>query len=167
MHRSLVSSQKPSRASISAMLHRYQEERKPRMQKAFDASVLMTRLQACDGNLNHVIMRYIFPVMGQASYADKLADLCSGAPKLDFLPVRYNKPATFRWKDGSRDPKPPTEVQTHRKGNKMQRIVFMELASLMSIVLFIFSFLGRGNFDSPATKSSLALNESTYGFILR
>ena len=32
-------------------------------------------------------------------FADDLADLCSGAPKFNFLPVKYDKPATFKWKD--------------------------------------------------------------------
>lgn len=139
MKKSLEPGERPSKASISAMLHRYQEERKPRMQAAFDASAFITRLQACDGNLKHFIMRCIFPVQGQAAYADKLAELCCGAPKLDFLPVKYTKPSTFRWKD-----EPQQKSSVFKKPaslEKAQSVIFMELASLVSLVFLVFGLV--------------------------
>ena len=87
----------------------------------------------------YFLMRYIFPIQGQAAYANKLAELCCGAPKLDFLPVKYTKPATFRWKDEPYHVS--AEYGKRSSSNKAQGVIFMELASLMSLVLLIFGLL--------------------------
>lgn len=99
MHKSLQPGQRPSKAAVTAMLKRYQDERKPRMKKVFDASALMTRLQAYDGYLNHFIMRWIVPIRGLGAMATDLAELVSGAPKFDFIPLKYPHPASVTWKD--------------------------------------------------------------------
>jgi hypothetical protein len=163
MHKGLKPGEKPSRVSISAMLHRYQQERKPRMQAAFDASAILTRLQACDGNLNHFIMRYVFPVQGQASYADKLAELCCGAPKLEFLPVSYPNPATFKWKDEPQHV--PAEPKKHSIWGKAQKGVVMELASLLSVVFLVIIVFGSDLDHTLSTARSL--NASTDGLLRR
>ncbi|EFQ99799.1 FAD binding domain-containing protein [Nannizzia gypsea CBS 118893] len=140
LYKSLEPGKRPSKAAISAMFQRYQEERKPRMRIASDASALLTRLQACDGNLNHFIMRYIFPVQGQASYADKLASLCCSAPKFDFLPVNYPNPSTFKWMDELEHevtkPKGHLAIQ-----GKLSSGGFAKVTSLLAAVFFIFILL--------------------------
>ncbi|KAM5486148.1 hypothetical protein MaudMau93_005065 [Microsporum audouinii] len=140
MTKGLEPGKRPSKAAISAMFHRYQEERKPRMQIASDASAFLTRLQACDGNLNHFIMRYIFPIQGQASYADKLASLCCSAPKFDFLSVNYPNPSTFKWKDGLQheDTKPKEHLAIQ---GKIPSGVFAKLTPLLAAVIFVFILL--------------------------
>lgn len=138
---------RPSRLAISAMFERYQEARKPRMQRAFDASHFLTRIQSCDGPLNHLIMRVIFPLTGQAVYADQLADLCAGAPKFNFLPMDYPNPSAFPWKDvivdqsqGSKELKQPL----NKLGGNTQRYVAMELVSLLFILALFFSVFAPG-----------------------
>ena len=153
LHKTMKPGERPGRAAVSAMFQRYQEERKPRMQAAFDASALITRMQAYDGGLMHFIMRYIFPVQGQATYADELADLCSGAPKFSFLPAVYNKKATFQWKDEPR-------YITAQKGKKTTwsravDTVLVQIASLLSLLVLTWSFV-PAQFDH-AGSSTLGL----------
>lgn len=108
----------------------------------------------------HFLMRYVFPVQGQASYADKLADLCCGAPKLNFLPVKYTKPATFKWKD---EPGHASSVLKKQASlNNAQDVIIMELASLLSLVLFIFTIFSF-NLNHTISASN-ALSALTYGF---
>ncbi|KAI1825904.1 FAD binding domain-containing protein [Xylaria intraflava] len=90
---------KPSKAAISEALERYQQVREPRQRDAASASALLTRLQAWDGPLNYLIMRYVWPLTGQGVYADLLAELCAGAPRFEFLPMVYTRPATYKWRD--------------------------------------------------------------------
>jgi hypothetical protein len=123
------------------------------MKVASDASALLTRLQACDGPLNHFIMRYVFPIQGQAAYADKLAELCCGAPKFDFLRVNYRLPATFPWKD-----EPVRKLigfDGRLKSKAAKRGIAIELASLMALVFLIFLVFGSGS-DSSLSTGSLA-----------
>ncbi len=91
--------EKPSKASVSAMFHRYQEGHKPRMKVSYDLCYDMTRLQTCDGFMNRINMLYILPYKGFSILADPLAKMSAGAPKFDFIPVKYNKIATVKWKD--------------------------------------------------------------------
>lgn len=139
LHQGLKPGERPSRAVISDMFQSYQEQRKPRMKQAFDASAQITRMQAYDGAINHFAMRCVFPVQGMATYADQLGELCSTAPKFDFLPVRYTKPATIKWKDeADHIPTKPTSLGKSKRGS-----LFMDLASLLSLLLIVFSVFGR------------------------
>ncbi len=99
LHNGLAPGQHPSKATILELFHKYQETRKPRMKIAFKMSYELTRLQTCDGWANKITMLYLIPMLGFGFVADQLAEFCSGAPKLDFLPLKYGKPATFPWKD--------------------------------------------------------------------
>ncbi|KAF9889231.1 hypothetical protein FE257_007544 [Aspergillus nanangensis] len=90
---------RPSQEAITGAFNRYQEKRMPRMQRAYDASCLLTRMQAYDGLFNHFMMRVMFPFMVQKAYANKFGDLCAGAPKFEFLPIEYPNPCTIPWKD--------------------------------------------------------------------
>jgi hypothetical protein len=99
MLKALNPGEKPIQASISAMFHRYQEEHKPRMKLSYDMSYDMTRLQTCDGLMNRINMMYILPYKGFSVLADPFADMSAGALKFDFIPVKYNKIATVKWKD--------------------------------------------------------------------
>lgn len=138
---------RPSRSALSAAFERYQEVRKPRMQRAYDASKFLTRIQSCDGLLNHFIMRVIFPLTGQAVYADQLADLCAGAPKFSFLPVEYPNSSTFAWKDEVLDGNEDSERQTQlvsKPWGKTQRYVAMELVSLLFTLVVFFKLFAPG-----------------------
>jgi hypothetical protein len=100
LDRTVSENGRPDAETITMLFNKYQAERKPRMKEAFEASHLMTRLQAYDGLINHFTMRIMVPLLGQSTFADKLAELVSGAPKFDFLPVQYPSVATtYQWKD--------------------------------------------------------------------
>lgn len=100
LNRTISENNRPDAGTITKLFNEYQAERKPRMIEAFEASHLMTRLQAYDGLINHFTMRVMVPLLGQSTFADKLAELVSGAPKFDFLPVKYPSVATtYQWKD--------------------------------------------------------------------
>ena len=99
LSKSLAADEHPSQAVVTALFQRYEEARKPRMKVAFDMSYQLTRLQTCDGWLNKIIMLYLIPILGFNFIADDLAAFCAGAPKLNYLPVHYNKPATVPWQD--------------------------------------------------------------------
>lgn len=101
MHKAMkaTGASRPTKEIIAAMFHRYQEARRPRMKLAFDASYQLTRLQTCDGILNYITMMYLVPMLGFSIFADSLSELCAGAPKFDFIPVKYDKPATVKWRD--------------------------------------------------------------------
>jgi hypothetical protein len=144
------------------MFHSYQEERKPRMQAAFDASAFITRLQACDGNLKHFIMRYVFPAQGQASYADKLAELVCGAPKLDFLPIKYSNHSTFKWKDEAPHVSSTTSLKKQLVLGKAQNFVVMELASLFSLVLLFFTLFGTSVNEAITTPKALNISAEIF-----
>ncbi|KAI0456729.1 FAD binding domain-containing protein [Xylaria acuta] len=143
MHKTLNPGERPSKSTIEALFHSYQEERKPRMQAAFDASAFITRLQAYDGNLKHFIMRCIFPVQGQATYADQLADLVSGSPKFDFLPVTYPLPSTVKWKDERRQVTQITDEKAIVWG-QVTKGNLLEMISLAFIMLLPFIIFGAG-----------------------
>ena len=113
------------------------------MQAAFDASAFITRLQACDGNLKYFIMRCVFPIQGQAAYADKLASLCAGAPKLEFLPVRYKNHATFQWRDEGIRLATTERVMSGSVKRLTQKLLVTELASLLSLMLMFFTVFSR------------------------
>lgn len=149
---------RPPRAAISAAFERYQEARKPRMQRAFDASHFLTRIQSCDGPLNHFIMRVIFPLIGQAVYANQLADLCAGAPKFNFLPIEYPNPSTFAWKDEAVGQSQGSEKQPQSVdgGKKPPRYVAMELGSLLLILVLFFTIFHPGQ-DRGVTGSTYFL----------
>lgn len=129
------------------------------MKVASDASALLTRLQACDGPLNHFIMRYIFPIQGQAAYADKLAELCCGAPKFEFLPVTYKLPASFAWKDERKKITAASEASLI--SNKKHKGVVMELTSLTALMLLFFFAFGSSigtqpSHDTVSNRSTVA-----------
>ena len=121
------------------------------MQAAFDASAFITRLQACDGNLKHFIMRCIFPMQGQATYADKLASLCAGAPKLDFLPVKYGKPAIFQWRDEEIQLATTQKIMFGSERKTTQKLLVTELASLLSLMLMFFTVFSKSAADETVT----------------
>lgn len=147
---------RPSRSAISAMFERYQESRKPRMQRAFDVTHFLTRIHSCDGPLNHFIMRVIFPLTGQAVYADQLADLCAGAPKFNFLPMEYPNPSTVAWKDEIVGQNKGSEKMQllSKLGGKPQRYVTMELVSLLFILVLFYTLFAPGR--------DLTVSETTY-----
>ncbi|OCK84466.1 FAD binding domain-containing protein [Lepidopterella palustris CBS 459.81] len=122
LHKSLKPGTRPSKSAITALFHRYQEARKPRMKLAFDASYQLTRLQTCDGIWNKITMMYLVPLLGFSTFANSLAELCAGAPKFDFIPIKYTKKATIPWKDEATPPAvfPATEALFE---GKMQDVV--------------------------------------------
>lgn len=69
------------------------------MAKTFDASASLTRLHAYDGLINYIIMRWVVPLQGVKPMADQLAELCAGAPKFDFIPLKKQRSGTIKWKD--------------------------------------------------------------------
>jgi hypothetical protein len=137
MHKTLKPGERPSKAKIENLFHSYQEERKPRMQIAHEKSAFITRLQAYDGKLKHFMMRVMFPVLGQASQADQLADFVSGSPKLEFLPVTYTLPASYSWKDESNI---VTATKKQWKiGSSVSDVTMMEMLSLVLLTLLFFT----------------------------
>jgi hypothetical protein len=141
----------PSRVAVSAAFQRYQEERMPRIKAAFDATALLTRMHACDGPFYWFAMRCVFPATGMKPYADALADLCSGAPKINFLPVKYSKAATFKWKDE------PDHVPARLSKDplKSRKNLLMELASILSLVFLVFFVFGSVVDHSLSTSTSM------------
>lgn len=139
MHKALKPGTRPSRFEVTELFHRYQEERKPRMQEEFDASALITRLQAFDGPMNHLIMRYIFPIQGCEFYADKLGELCSTAPRIKSLPVRYPHPASILWKDEaiplSPDKKESVNLLAKINGDGLFEVVFNLFVIIMVLAV--------------------------------
>lgn len=142
LHRALGEKERPTGQVIKALFHEYQEERKPRMKEAFHASYVMTRLQAYDGLANHFTMRVLVPLLGQSTFADKLAELVSGAPKFDFLPIQYSKLGTYKWKDEAQaNGSSPVVAQ---KAQKIQTEVsvaqwLLELLALMTLIWILFN----------------------------
>lgn len=146
--RSLARKQRPTREEIIASFQRYEEARKPRQKLAFDASYQLTRMQTCDGLLNHIKMMYLVPILGFSVFADSLANLCAGAPKFDFLPYKNKRPATVKWKDED-------EVVEEKASLKLQKIgaagaqlrnpwgvLFgASMATLISLVLLVWNML--------------------------
>ncbi|KAI5460578.1 FAD binding domain-containing protein [Mariannaea sp. PMI_226] len=139
MNNNLKPGERPSKATISSAFQRYQEERMPRIRAAFDMTALLTRMHAYDGLYHWFAMRCVFPITGMAPYADLLGDLCSGAPKIKFLPVKYTKPATIKWKD---EPDHVPAKLDSKDPAKYLRHLLAETASLLSLVIFIFFFFG-------------------------
>jgi hypothetical protein len=123
MLKALKPGEKPTQAGISALFHCYQEEHKPRMKLSYDMSYDMTRLQTCDGLINRINMMYILPYKGFSVLADPLANMSAGAPKFDFIPVKYNKIATVKWKDeGDPVSKGHGEGKVSSIGGKVKKI---------------------------------------------
>ncbi|KAF1978068.1 FAD binding domain-containing protein [Bimuria novae-zelandiae CBS 107.79] len=141
VHKTLEPGERPSKTEIGNLFHSYQEERKPRMQIALDASAFITRLQAYDGNLMHFMMRVMFPIPGQARYANQLAEFVSGSPKFDFLPVAYTLPATYGWKDES-TPINTTKKKQWKIGSSVTDVTVTEMISLALLTLLFFTVFG-------------------------
>jgi hypothetical protein len=99
MLKALKPGEKPTKASISDMFHLYQEKHRPRMKVTYDLSYEMTRLQTCDGFMNRMNMLYILPYKGFSVLVPPLANMFARAPKFDFIPIKYDKTATVKWKD--------------------------------------------------------------------
>ena len=160
MHSALKPGEHPTKAAISAMFQRYQEERMPRTKAAFDATALITRMHACDGAYHWFAMRCVFPATGMKPYADSLGDLCSGAPKSKFLPIGYKRPATIKWKDEP-DHVPASEGMSSLP--KLRDNFSMEFSSLLSLLFLVFFVFGSVVDQSLSTSRSW---ESSAGDIL-
>jgi hypothetical protein len=50
--------------------------------------------------------------ISQSTFADQLAELISGAPKFDFLPIKYHRVGIYHWKD---------EVEQDKQSSKLVR----------------------------------------------
>lgn len=150
MHSALKLGEHPTKSAISSMFRRYQEERMPRIKAAFDATAFLTRMHACDGPFYWFAMRCVFPTTGMKPYADSLGDLCSGAPKIKFLPIEYKKLATMKWKD---EPDHVPAEESMGPLLKPRNDLAMDLASLLSLVLLVFLVFGSV-VDRPLSNSS-------------
>ncbi len=170
LDRTITENGRPDALTITKLFDEYQTERLPRMKEAFEASHLMTRLHAYDGLVNHFTMRVMVPLLGQATFADKLAELISGAPKFDFLPVEYPSVATtYQWKDEI----PMDVVQASGKtAGKVQgsvttntRVAFWIL-QIVAFLTLLWMFVQRGTSGQPFDKAqglglpSLGVNAS-------
>lgn len=145
---------RPSKSAISAMLSDFQDERMPRQAEASWASAQLTRLHAYDGWWRWVLMRWAVPyVLGQSGIADTMADLCSRAPKMTFLPVEYGATATFKWPDEpSHVPVlPPEKDATASMGVGMGLNMSkgaVELLALLLMVVLLSVVFGSGLEDA-------------------
>lgn len=143
IHTTLSEEQRPTKDAVSSMFQRYEEKRKPRQKEASDASALLTRLHAYDGWSKWIIMRWIIPAVGMTFLADVMADLCAGAPKISFLPVKYDRPAAYKWKD---EPGNVVVQSKHEQPSTTLRVVssnntVTDVASVLIILLILyFSF---------------------------
>jgi hypothetical protein len=153
LDRTISENNRPDAETLTKLFNEYQAERKPRMIEAFEASHLMTRLQAYDGLINHFTMRVMVPLLGQSTFADKLAELVSGAPKFDFLPVKYPSVATtYQWKDEIQaevargSGKSAGKVQD--SGPKHPHVAFWTLQVVAFLTLF-WMFIVRGAPGQP------------------
>ncbi|KAI9785103.1 MAG: hypothetical protein M1816_000514 [Peltula sp. TS41687] len=90
--------QKPSDLEIRTALQRYQDQRLPRVTEIFNLSWMVTRLQAYDGWLYYLAMRWILPVLGLGVLAKNMGVMFSEAPKLDYVPVDERK-GKIPWKE--------------------------------------------------------------------
>ena len=152
MHSTLGPGQHPTKSQISRMFQRYQEERMPRIKAAFDATALITRMHACDGPYHWFAMRCVFPATGMKPYADALGHLCSGAPKIKFLPVEYKKSATIKWQDEP-DHVPGKESMRPFKWGKGRNDFVMDIASILSFI-FLVCFVCGSVLDRSLSNSS-------------
>lgn len=148
LDRSISETNKPDAETITKLFDEYQLERKPRMIEAFEASHLMTRLQAYDGLVNHFTMRVMVPLLGQSTFADKLAELISGAPKFDFLPVEYPSVATtFQWKDEiqaeAARASGQSTVKVQGSGSRRPHVAFWIL-QVVAVLTLLWMFVVRG-----------------------
>ena len=87
---------RPSKVEIGDAFQRYQAQRVPRVKEIFDMSWMVTRMQAYDGWLNYLLMRWILPSVGLDMLAKNVAKLCSTAPKLDYVPIKEQQ-GTVEW----------------------------------------------------------------------
>ncbi|KAF7562291.1 hypothetical protein G7046_g1840 [Stylonectria norvegica] len=168
IHRNLEPGERPSRATISTAFQRYQQERIPRIRAAFDATALITRMHAFDGPYHWFAMRCVFPVTGMKPYADSLGDLCSGAPKIKFLPVKYTRSATMKWKD-ERD-HVPAKVEAKNAATHPWNLT-AEVASLFSLAVLMLllcgsamdrSLLFQGRFEGLSSDLLVRLDKSSF-----
>lgn len=133
----LPDEERPTKAAVSSMFKRYEEKRRPRQKEASDASALLTRLQAYDGWWKWIVMRWLLPTVGMTFLADMMADLCAGAPKISFLPVRYDQPATYRWKDDPKHIVAQPERPSIYPGDVNNNGVLIDVVSVIIILLLL------------------------------
>ena len=90
---------KPDSRAIGAAFQRYQEQCPGRMWWVSFLSAFVTRLQAWDGLLMYVMMRWLVPlVVGDERIAQQLGMLVRGSPKLDYVDIEPRR-GTIGWKD--------------------------------------------------------------------
>ncbi|KAK2024715.1 FAD binding domain-containing protein [Colletotrichum zoysiae] len=109
---------KPSDTELRTVLHRYQEERVKRAKEIMVPSWLVTRLQAYDGWPFYIIQRWILPIVGLGVIGNGVADSCSTAPKLDYVPLPDEKKGTLPWKYRRRETAKGTQVAEKKPATK-------------------------------------------------
>ena len=78
---------KPGKEVVTAALQRYQDERKPRLQKIHKDSAFVTRLQSHDTWFLYLLMRWILPWIGLAPIVNAVSKLGSEGPRLEYVDV--------------------------------------------------------------------------------
>ncbi|KAI1026380.1 hypothetical protein LB503_012854 [Fusarium chuoi] len=90
---------KPSDIELhDAMRQEYQETRVERARAIVKAGGALTRQQAYDGWKAYIIQRWLTPIIGLDTLAQKIAGLCVTAPKLDFVEFEERR-GILGWQD--------------------------------------------------------------------
>lgn len=93
---------KPTGVELRDAFGQYQDSRLPRVREIVKIGGDLTRLQAYDGWKYYLIQRWLTPVVGLDSLAKNIAILCTGAPKLSFVPFTQRR-GLLRWPDDHDD----------------------------------------------------------------
>lgn len=152
----MSSGEQPSQADISRVFEQYEAQRRMRQMQASAASAQLTRLHAWDGMWRRLSMRWLIPAMGQVHVANFMAEMISGSPKINFLPITYKKTATYKWKDE------PTHVPVCAKQGSSYTIKGscpVELFTLMFLFLLLHFFSRLPNDSHDALQQGSAVQQ--------
>lgn len=89
---------KPTDFEIRDAMKHYQDSRKARVKEIVKIGGDLTRLQAYDGWKAYLTQRWLTPILGMDFLAKNIAELCSGAPKLNFVQFDEQR-GLLGWKD--------------------------------------------------------------------
>lgn len=147
------------------MLREFQQERMTRQLEASSASAFLTRLHAYDGIFKWFTMRWAIPFMGQVGIADMMGDLCSRAPKIAFLPVKYVKTATYKWQDEP-DHIPVLPQDSTEKSTSMLENPWIYQSIALLFVTSLLFFVSNSGFARAIT-STTTNSHCPDGFVRR
>lgn len=89
---------KPTDFEIRDAMQHYQDSRLARVKEIVKVGGDLTRLQAYDGWMAYLTQRWLTPILGMDFLAKNIAELCSGAPKLKYVPFDEQR-GLLGWKD--------------------------------------------------------------------